>query len=188
MKQALIIIALHSIILSCAQIYPITTPTFDVPPNSYIKDLNNDLLPYEGTWRGTWDNKVFYFTLKRIKKLHEFRPNHPFYKDILVGKFKILTSDEVLTVYDNTNLPDNDAKIEGTRFFNNPIRYSLLYLDPDLCLRSGSIRINFINSNPTQLNWKYIDTTDMLPSDCSYLNSPNGLPDPLPKEIILTKQ
>jgi len=188
MKRILLIIMLHALALSCAQIYPIYT-TDRVPLNAYIKDINNELLSYEGTWKGQWDNKVFYITFKRIKVQKDYSSDHIFYKDVLVGKFKVLTADEVLTIYDNTNLSDNNTKIVGSRFFLTPVhRYSLIYVDPDICSRSGSIRINFINSNQTQLNWKYTDTTDMLPSDCPYLNTPDPLPDPLPKEIILTKQ
>ena len=38
--------------LSCkAQIYPLTTAT-DVPSDSYIKDINNELPAFEGTWKG----------------------------------------------------------------------------------------------------------------------------------------
>lgn|SRR5690606_6534866 len=187
MKRILLIIMLHAIVLSCAQIYPISTNQ-DVPINAYIKDINNELLPYEGIWKGTWDNKVLYITFKRIKKLQDHRPNHPYYKDVLIAKFKVLTSDEVLTIYDNTTVADDNTKIEGTRFFTMPIlRYSLIYIDPEIC-RDGTIRINFINTAQTQLNWKYIDTTDMLTSDCPHYNTPDPLPQALPAEIILTRQ
>ena len=188
MKQILIILLLHSIFLSCAQIYPLNTNT-EVPVNAYIKDTNNELLPFEGLWKGTWDNKVFYINLIRIKKELTYSDNHIYFKDILVGKFKILDSNEALTMYDNTNLPNDDTKIWGGRFFTIPIkRYSLNYLDPDLCLITGNIQINLINSSNTQLNWKFYDTTDMLMSDCPYLNSLDPFPQPLPENIILTKQ
>ncbi|MCX8534671.1 hypothetical protein OEA66_20165, partial [Chryseobacterium sp. KC 927] len=59
MKKLISLLALHSLFLSCAQVYPLNTYA-EVPTNAYIKDLNNDLLPYEGDWKATWGNKIFF--------------------------------------------------------------------------------------------------------------------------------
>lgn len=186
MKRLIILIAFHSIFLSCAQVYPLNTYS-DVPNNAYIKDIDNELLPYEGTWKGNWNNKTMYVYFKRIKKLLDHKENNPYYKDVLVGKFKVIDQNG-LTLYDNTNLMDKDTKIEGGRFFTIPNkRYSLFYLDPDICLMSGNIFISFNNVTNTQLSWKFMDTTDIITSDCPYYNA-NPFPEPLPKNIILTKQ
>ena len=186
MKKIIILITLHSLFLSCAQIYPLNTNT-DVPTDAYIKDLNNELVPYEGTWKGTWNNKTIYLYLKRIKKLLDHKENNPYYKDLLVGKFKVVDQNGLI-LYDNTNLPDEDTKIEGGRFFTIPIKqYYLFYIDPDICNMTGGIYINFINGNQTQLQWKFSDTTDIITSDCPYYNA-NPFPQPLPINIVLIKQ
>lgn len=186
MKKIFIIIVLHSIFFSCAQIYPLNTYT-KVPNNAYIQDLNNELIPYEGTWKGTWDNKTFFITFKRIKKLLEHNDDNPFYRDVLIGKFKVINSDGLI-LYDNTNLLDNNTKIEGIRFFTIPNkRYSLFYIDHDICDISGDILISFTDSSNTTLDWKFMDTTDIITSSCQYYNS-NPFPQPLPDNIILTKQ
>lgn len=186
MKKILIIISIHLILLSCAQVYPLNTNT-DIPTDPYIKDLNNELIPYEGTWKGTWDNKTIFIYFKKIKKYMDHRENNPYYKDILIGKFKVINSNGQV-LFDNTNLSDNDAKIEGTRFFSMPYkRYSLFYLDPDICNSTGDILIKFLNNASTQLDWKFSDTMDIIDSSCQYYNA-NPFPKPLPKEIILTKQ
>lgn len=126
MKKILIIIAIHSIFLSCAQIYPLNTNT-DVPNDAYIKDVNDELIPYEGIWKGTWDNKTFSIEFKRIKKYLDYKENNPYYKDVLIGKFKVIDSNN-LVLFDNTYLSDNDAKIEGARFLLQSYkRYTLFF-------------------------------------------------------------
>ncbi|MBT2622441.1 DUF6705 family protein [Chryseobacterium sp. ISL-6] len=185
MKKILILLALHFILLSCAQIFPLNTNT-DVPNNSYIKDLNNELLPYEGTWSGIWNNKTFFLNLKRVKKYMDHKENNPYYKDVIVGRFKVLNSSGNI-LYDNTGLVDQDTKIEGIGFIKNTSKYTLFYVDPDICNISGNIYIDFVNTSNTQLNWKFMDTTDIIDSSCQYYNS-NPFPQPLPKNVILTKQ
>ncbi|MCX8534712.1 DUF6705 family protein, partial [Chryseobacterium luquanense] len=165
MKKLIILLALHSLFLSFAQIYPLNTYS-EVPTNAYIKDLNNDLLPYEGDWKATWGNKIFFVQFKRIKKYLDHKENNPYYKDLLVGKFKVMDQNGLI-LYDNTNLPNEDTKIEGGRFFTIPIKqYYLFYIDPDICNITGKIYIDFVSNNQTQLNWKFIDTTDIITSSC----------------------
>lgn len=186
LKKIIILLALHSILLSCAQVYPLNTYS-EVPDNSYIKDINNELVPYEGTWKGTWDNKTILISFKRIKKYQNYDLNNPYYEDLLIGKFKILNSSGNI-LFDNTNLPDNNTKIDGLRFINQPnVRYKLYYFDNDICGISGDIYINFMSGNLAQLNWKFVDTTDIITPDCPYYNA-NPFPEPLPKNIILDKQ
>ncbi|MGG5207456.1 DUF6705 family protein [Chryseobacterium sp. MIQD13] len=186
MRKLFILLISHFVFLGCAQVYPLNTNT-DVPNDAYIKDVNNELIPYEGIWKGTWDNKTFFLSLNRVKKYMNHKENNPYYKDILAGRFKVLDSSGNI-LYDNTSLPDQDTKIEGARFLSIPYkRYSLFYIDSDICNISGNILINFINTSNTELNWKFIDTTDIIDSSCQYYNA-NPFPQPLPKNIILIKQ
>ncbi|NMR33844.1 hypothetical protein HIO71_06425 [Chryseobacterium aquaticum] len=182
MKKLFFLLSIHLMVLSCAQTYPLNTYTA-VPSNSYIKDINNELVPYEGIWKGTWNSKTIYIYFKRIKKLQDHLNNNPYYKDVLVGRFKIVDSNGLI-LFDDSQLPDNETKIEGIRFFTIPNkRYSLLYMDSDPCGITGDIYINFIDSTQTKLNWKFIDTTEFLPGTC--LNPYTQI---LPSEILLLKQ
>ncbi|MEI3791592.1 MULTISPECIES: DUF6705 family protein [unclassified Chryseobacterium] len=185
MRKIPILLILHFVFLSCAQVYPLNTNT-DVPNNAYIKDLNNELIPYEGIWKGTWDNKTFFLNLKRVKKFMDHKENNPYYKDILAGRFKVLDSSGNI-LFDNTSLPDQDTKIEGLGFIKNTNKYMLSYIDPDICNITGNIYFNFLDITKSKLDWKFIDTTDIIDSTCQYYNS-NPFPQPLPKNIVLTKQ
>ncbi|MGO4710690.1 DUF6705 family protein [Chryseobacterium sp. 2TAF14] len=186
MKKLIILLAFHSLFLSCAQVYPLNTYA-EVPNNAYIKDINNELVPYEGIWKGTWNSKTIFISLKKIKKQFNYNDNKDYYRDLLVGKFKVLDSSGNI-LFDNTNLPNDDTKINGLRFLTQPnIRYKLYYFDNDICGMTGDIYISFLNGNFNQLNWKFIDTTDIITSSCPYYNS-NPFPEPLPANIVLTKQ
>lgn len=170
-------------IISCnAQIYPLRTYKFNFPLGSYQKDINNELPSYEGTWKGNWNGKDIYITFIKIKYYHS-----EYYSDILVGKFKIYDYYGNI-LFDNTNLDNNNSKIKGMTFFNrNGEKYRLDYLDNDLCGLNGYIDINFTDSTKTKLNFKFNEGSNLITKDCPYYNSPE-FPQPLPKEIILTKQ
>lgn len=178
---------LFSVIISCkAQTYPLRTYS-EVPSDAYIKDLNNELIPYEGTWKGTWNGKTFFIYLQRVKVHFTHLENKPYYNDILKGKFKVLDSNGNV-LFDNSASLDENAKINGSRFFSIPNnRYMLNYIDKDLCNTTGKIFINFTNSSQTQLNWIFNNGSNMITSDCPYYNT-TPFPQALPEEIILTKQ
>jgi len=95
-----------------------------------------------------------------------------------------------LRTFTNTYLPDAQVKIYGLMFGKADDRYSLTYIDPDLCYTSGNIRINFNNPTKTQLQWNYFQNKyEWLDSDCFFYNyPPDQLPNPLPKTAIFIKQ
>ena len=107
--------------------------------------------------------------------------------DVLIGKFKVTDSNGFI-LFDNTSISDNDAKIVGGKIFSpSSTKYSLHYLDTEICGMNGLIMINFTDATKTKLNWKFSDMTDVITSDCIFYNA-NPFPEPLPKSIILTKQ
>jgi len=172
--------------VSCtAQIYPLRTYS-EVPSNSYIKDINNELVPYEGIWKGTWDGKTIFIYLKKVKAYFTHLENSPYYNDVLKGKFKVLDSNGNI-LFDNSNSSDENSKITGNRFFSAPYnRYNLSYSAPDLCNTTGTINITFTDATKTKLDWKYFYRNEIVTKDCPYYNT--EIPQPLPKEITLTKQ
>lgn len=180
----LFILFISTLSFKAQQIYPLRTYS-DVPVNAYIKDIDNELVPYEGTWKGTWGGKTVFLYLKRVKNYYTHLENKPYYNDILIGKFKVQDSNGNI-LFDNTNLTDDNAKIFGSGFKKVDDKYSLIFSDPDLCHTSGIININFTDPTKTKLNWKYFYRNEIVTVDCPYYNT--EIPQPLPKEIVLTKQ
>lgn len=183
MKNIFLIILLSSAIACTAQTYPLRTFT-SIPENAYLKDTNNELNAYEGTWKGTWNNRTIFVTLKKVT--HKYNENLKYYKDFLIGKFKVLDNNGNI-LFDNTNLPDDNTKIWGGGIRKVDDKYSLNYVDQDLCNTSGNIRISFTDSTKTKINWNLYVDNDIITSDCPYYNA-DPFPQALPEEIVLTKQ
>ncbi|WP_419868945.1 DUF6705 family protein [Chryseobacterium sp. CT-SW4] len=182
MRNIIIISFLILSITNKAQEYSLRTYS-DVSSNSYLKDTNNELNSYEGVWKGNWDGKTIQIVFKKIT--YNYNENLEYYKDYLIGKFKVTDSNGSI-LFDNTNLSDNEAKIKGGKFRKDDGKYSLIYLDFDLCGLNGNIKLNFADANKNSLQWNFSPMTDIISLDCPYLNT--TFPEPLPKNIILTKQ
>ncbi|MDR2235691.1 MAG: hypothetical protein LBE92_06180 [Chryseobacterium sp.] len=183
MKNIFLFILINiSALFSAQQIFTLRPTETELPVNSYQKDTNNELPSYEGTWKGIWDNKIIYITFTKIT--HNYDSDFKYYRDYLIGKFKVLDNNENI-LFDNTNAND-DTKITGINFRRYGDKYSLIYVDSDLCNTTGNIRINFTDPSKLQLDWKLILDNNMITNDCQYYHT--GIPKVLPKEITLTKQ
>jgi len=187
----ILLISLFIFTFSCKaqQVYPLRTYNLaEFPKDSYLKDTNNELLQYEGTWKGTWNNKTIFITFKKIKYYKSFLDYRAYDADILVGKFRVLDNNGNI-LFDNTNLTDDNAKIKGSNFRKLDDKYSFIYIDPDLCHTSGSGRISFTDTTKTQLEWKYSQDFNLIDKTCFFHGLPQSeRPEPLPMNIILTKQ
>jgi hypothetical protein len=167
-------------------IVPLRTYTSDIPKDAcyYLKDTENEFNDYTGTWVGTWNNKTFYIILKKLTNKYDvfFKYN----RDELIATFKIVNSSGTV-LFDNTSLSDSNVKIIGGGFQKSyPNKYSMLYNDKDVCNTSGRIMIHFTDASKTQLKWQFSYNSMMISTDCQY--HATGIPEVLPKGVVLTKQ
>ncbi len=168
-------------------IIPLRTFT-DIPKDQcyYLKDTKNELNDYVGTWIANWDNKTTYFHI--TKKIEQYSWIDKYYSDYLIIKYKTIDINGNI-LFDNTNLQDEEAKIQGLSFRKIDNKYSLIYIDFDLCDTTGNIKINFADSSKTKLQWGYSQNYNIITNDCFFHNLPeNQRPKPLPSNTILTKQ
>ncbi|WP_299178863.1 DUF6705 family protein [uncultured Chryseobacterium sp.] len=185
MKNIFLSILIITFVSCKAQTYPLRTFT-ELPENSYLKDTNNELPAYEGVWKGQWNNKIIYVTINKVT--NKFNETFKNYSDRLIARFKV-TDLNGLILFDNTNLSDYEVKIEGIKFKKSDDKYTLVYVDRDLCMRSGTILINFTDTTKTKLQWKYWQDENWVDKDCFYHGwAQDQRPQPLPNDIILIKQ
>lgn len=186
MKNIFFLFIVFAFALSCkAQTYPLRTYGIEFPKDSYVKDTNNELSSYEGIWKGAWNNKTIFIAFKKIKLYLNHSIGNEYYKDVLIGKFKIIDNNGTV-LFDNTNISDNKAKIEGGNFKKSDGKYSFTYSDPDVCDRNGYGTVYFTDSTKTKLEWKFGEGEVMIDTDCYYYGQ--TWPEILPNSIILTKQ
>jgi hypothetical protein len=177
-------ILLFTVVLICftckaqQQIIPLETKGWPVE-GTYYKDLNDELLPYIGTWKGTFDNKTFIITFTKYK---DYNSMGNYYKDRLIGKYKMLDNNGA-QLYSTYSLTDDEAKVSSLGFVPNTSRSKLLLLFKDLC-RDGQMNIYFENAQKTQIHWRYFVNQTLITDDTGC--SPNN---EMPKgDFTLTKQ
>ena len=106
------------------------TPIIDIseselgqPDGYYIKDINNYLNPFEGTYLYTNGNTSFKIIL--VKKVQQY--NGRYYEDLIIGEYqyiengveKVNTLNQINTVYNN----QRRHKIDGNLIVDNNFRY-----------------------------------------------------------------
>lgn len=186
MKNKLLIIIFSvafTFFCEAQQIYSLRPSSSNLPENSYQKDTNNELGSYEGTWTGSWNNKTIYISFKKLT--YKYDNFLKIYRDYLVGKFKVVDNMGKI-LFDNTNISDEDAKIEGLNFRKYGNKYTLGYNDPSVCL-SAFLYIRLVDSTNTKLEFQLSEIPGVIDKNCPYYNAPE-MPEPLPSNIILTKQ
>jgi hypothetical protein len=150
----------------------------ELPDGAYIKDVNNVLSKFVGTWKGVYDNKNFEFKITKYTRVSEIRPLK-FEK--LLMRYKI--TDNLGNIIVNTLDLANDHKyiIRGD-YLAKTGSYVLSYLGLNgKCGQNGSV---FISANGNKLNLGlYVDGE--LSLDCTTGPVEQILPT---TGIVLTKQ
>ncbi|MFP3833064.1 DUF6705 family protein [Chryseobacterium sp. SIMBA_028] len=183
LKKISLLIILFIVTSSYAQVFPLTAS--ELPQNSYRKDTQNQLTSFEGNWKGTWNGKTFLINFKKLTNVYD--NSLKIWSDHLIGKFQVKDSSGNV-LFDNLSISDIDAKIVGGKIFSSGV-YSLIYADPELCNKGGFLKINFVDSTKMQLRLKFAELSNLIESDCFYHGKPaDQRPEPIPKDIVLTKQ
>jgi hypothetical protein len=194
MKKIILLFALTISLINCKaqEIYPLNTYYEKVPNYSYMKDLDNYLPLYVGTYKAIYEeNEITLYITNSIKELIDTRlDNRKYYQDVLRVKFT------VKKISTGTVLQDNQAsdplqpqrnQIISTRtnkLDNNSV--SLYYSGTTCGIGWGKITLKKINN--TQISWSYYPN-DSLFSGNECPNSQNVkvyLPDT--ENLVFTKQ
>ncbi|GEN73765.1 DUF6705 family protein [Chryseobacterium lathyri] len=185
--QSKMLLALTLIIslMSCkAQTLPLNTALLDIPNGSYIKDTNNELAPYVGTYKTNFNgNEITLFITKQEDKL-EKSAHKNYYMDALIVKY-IVKNSLGATLQDTQN--NNIYNIE---FYSidipSPNTIGFLYSGTNCSVGWGEINLKKISS--TQISWEYrpndiVTTASKCPPN---LDTKIYLPET--KDLIFTKQ
>ena len=171
------------------QIYPLNTYYEDVPNYSYMKDLNNYLPQYVGTYKATYQgNEITLFITKEDMHLTDYGPNdRKYYQDVLHIKYIVKDIATGAMLEDTQNQPNVNNEIISLRtndLDNNSL--SLFYSGTTCGLGSGEIILKKINS--TQINWSFwYEKQLLIQGECPNYQSVKVY---LPKtsDLIFTKQ
>lgn len=153
MKSIIIFYGLF-VVLSCKAQSPIYTKgsgnvPSNIPNNAYIKDTNNILNKFIGTWKYENNGKVFTINLQKSEMIKLIN----YYVDELNGYYKY--TDGSLTIVDTSNYPINKSKLTGAWLWeNNPDKVSLIFSDPERDRLSCKVTLTYSNqSGVEKLHW-----------------------------------
>ncbi|WP_129038428.1 DUF6705 family protein [Chryseobacterium sp. CH21] len=171
--------------LSCsAQTLPLNTPFASIPNGAYIKDTNNELTPYIGTYKGSFDGKeITLFISKQENKLEKSTQKN-YYMDALIVKYVVKNSSG--TILQDTQNNSSDIEFYSFKMRSAKNALEFIYTGTNCHVGWGSIYLKKLNV--TQVSWEYrpndITTTE---SKCpSTLDTTIYLPET--KDLIFTKQ
>ena len=186
--KILVTYSLIFVMLFCkAQEYPLNTFPDDVPTGSYMKDLNNELNQFVGTWKTNFNNRgiTLIITKEEHKIFKQPKTTDVYYQDVLAINYVIKNSDGIL-LQDNNNVQQEYDKNAIFSMFVNGNVVNCYYMGTNCGVGWGTVNLKKINN--TQISWTYLPNDIMLTTkNCS------GNPDttiylPETKDLIFTKQ
>ncbi|PZP41814.1 MAG: hypothetical protein DI598_17790 [Pseudopedobacter saltans] len=142
--------------LSCKaqQEYPLNSNLFELPQNSYFKDLNNELNPYVGTYKASFNGKQITLYITKETKKYFDRISYKFYKDVLSVRYTVQNSSgQILQSTQNQNFTPDQVlhTIYSVVVTNNNVSFT--YGGTNCSVGNGSIILKKLNN--TQLSWSY---------------------------------
>lgn len=185
--KILVVLVLIINIVSCKaqQTLPLNTFLNDIPNNAYVKDLNNELDPYIGTFKANFNGKEITLYISKLENKLEKSTNKNYYLDALIVKYIVKNSSGTI-LQDTQNFSQEINTISSIRIRSYDSSVILGYSGTNCRVGWGTILLKKINA--TQFTWEYRPNDIILtPEKCP------GNPDltiylPETKGLIFTKQ
>jgi hypothetical protein len=191
----ILIIAFFAISIACNGQVTVTKPLYSYDPDThqngtYYEDLNNVLGYYEGTWKGTLENKEYTFVFTKVLQKQIGNNLEAYeYRDELKVKYQVkdLTTNQIL--YSDLNISNyNDFKITSVALMNGVFSFWYKNRVPNYCLNSIEFNLIKINGQPNQLRFDNVWYDYFDSSNCPYADQ-QSIPSFIPNtEMIFTKQ
>ncbi|MDR2236638.1 MAG: hypothetical protein LBE92_10980 [Chryseobacterium sp.] len=190
MKKIKIVAAFFILFISflqckAQQTYSLNTDEETVPDYSYLKDLNNELEPYIGTYKASYQGNEIILYITKVEHALKERTKKTYYMDALVVRYTVKNSSGII-LQSTQNIPSNikDFYSMGTMPQYNAV---VLYYSGTNCgVGWGTVYFRKINS--TQIYWDYHPNSSLLnEGDCPG-NQDIKVYLPVTKDLIFTKQ
>jgi len=156
--------------------------TGNCPNFKFIKDFNNSLDKYVGTWKGNYNGKTYELNFTKKLEIGE-----DIKKDRLIGRMRIKDSGGNI-IYDTFNEPDDmKTNFMGDNFQSDLKCYMIYFVGdtPKGCINYGTVYLTIKPQTPNQMSVFYWGEYDIVEGVC-----PSGFATTFPekKNIFLTKQ
>lgn len=157
----------------------------DLENITYVKDTNNRLDQFVGTWKGNYGGKKYEIHFEK-KINYKGDPNSSLSWDTIFGRM-IIKDNSGNIIYNSLNKSLSDTGLLRGDNFQRRV-YVMSFVGNYYCLESGDVFIETRLNNPSQMTLFYSQDKDGLlnPAKCPNFSSFVPL---LPQEkMVLTKQ
>lgn len=182
----ILIIAITTVTSCKAQILPLNTDLDNVTLNAYLKDLNNELNPYIGTYQSNIDgNQITFYITKEDHKYFDLY-NYKFYQDVLIIRFTIKNPAGI--ILQNTQNSTFNTMIDKDLIYSRGTRMGmavLSYNGTNCNVGNGTIYLRKLNN--TQISWRYYAETVATSNDRCSPNLAKTVYLPEGENLIFTK-
>ncbi|SIT17648.1 hypothetical protein SAMN05421786_107199 [Chryseobacterium ureilyticum] len=188
-KILLLIIIIITTFCKAQQEYPLRTDYTETPNYSYLKDTNNELSSFVGTYEATYQDKKI--TLFINKLIHKFFDNSQYkhYKDVLSIRYIIKSSSgHIVQDTQGMNLPEQQLRhtIYSMWVEDNGNKLLLYYGGTNCGVGWGSIILKKLND--TQMSWEYRPNDIILDDSRCPVGTDIKIYLPETKDLVFTKQ
>ena len=184
MKSLFFIVSLMLSFSLKAQILPLNTYYTEIKSGSYLKDLDNILPRYIGTWRANYNGTSIYLTIDNVTKHPSKFGNIGFYNDVLFVRYVIKNSNGVI-IQSTLNKIITEANIKSIiPRPDNTIAFT--YSGGDCGVGSGRIYIEYVDK--TRIKWSYYPESSLIIAGECPQGSDLKVYLPKAEDLIFTKQ
>ena len=180
-----IIFTLLLVTLSKAQILPLNTPVYDIPANAYVKDLNNELGPYVGTYKATFQGREITLFITKVgdRPTTYFKINY--FQDALVVKYIVKdSSGNILQDTKNNSNPRINLYSIKSILAKNTVTF--VYSGTNCRVGWGTVSMKKINDN--QISWEYRPNDIIIDNKTCPPGTDIKIYLPETKDLVFTKQ
>lgn len=148
------------------QVYPLNADFDEIPQNSYLKDIDNELDAYVGNYFASYNGKyIKLFITKELKRYFDHK-SVKIYSDVLSVKYIVknssgITLQDTKTIDFQPNQIKNTIYSIGTRPLQNSV--GLIYGGTNCGVGNGLINLKKLNSS--QISWEYFPNDIILDSE-----------------------
>lgn len=121
-----------------------------IPQNAYIRDTNNILNKFAGTWVFSENGQNFKVTLQKAEMVNIL---NEYFKDMIFGQY-IYTVDNTVIV-NTSNYNGKASKIRGLRLITNDNKIKVVFNDPERSKMASIVELTYSNTAGIEkLHWR----------------------------------
>lgn len=182
----LVILKLLIITISCkSQTLPLNTLMDNIPQGAYVKDLNNELDPYIGTFKANYKGNEITLFINKLEHKFEKRTNKDYFMDVLNVKYIVKNSSGlILQDTSGNNAPNIELYSLGVNSDDNSVDF--YYSGTNCGIGWGEIILKKLN--PTQISWDYRPNSLVIDDATCPPGTDKTVYLPVTKDLIFTKQ